>query len=472
MFCKKLVSLVGLALVISACGNQGSSGQINSSSSQKTARYKTSDAPLCGKQDDKETHLPPEWDSFRVPQRGQSFVDPVFGCSVKRLTDSSRDETSWDGKHLAFMHYYSTLTPINANNSLLFIAANDGSWRIKNVAGETVIPAAKMPSFSGHPVWDASDGNLFYYASGNSLYQASISRGSVASKVLHTFNEYNGVVSPDAADLSQDGDHIALVGQTANKTLDVFVWSIANQSKTSVYTTTCTINGKIEGNAQPGCIHKLQLAADNMLTIQFLRDGSEPEQGVRFWNGSTLVHLQDKTNHYDTGYDLNGKSVFIASNNSSTLSGLRNPCSSGWGLDARQLGNLQSATCLLDHQPYWHVSFRGDSSRPWVALSFFDDRKPGPELFATHARYEKPTDANWKIYEDEIMLAGVDGSVVYRLAQARSRSAENYWAQPRAAISRDRKYVVFTSNMAFPNGCPSDMHVDGECSDVYLIRIR
>jgi len=449
-------------------------GRVPTSDSSVQSHAKTAvlEKPLCGLPDDKLVHLPPNWDTFTPPPKGQSSVDPVFGCSVKRLTDSTRDETGWDGKHLAFMNYYSTMTAINASDAMLFVVSNDGNCRIKNVNGDVVIPVAKMPAFSGHPVWDASDSNIFYYASGNALYKASIGGTSVTSIILHTFSEYKAIVSPDAADLSQDGDHMALVGQNANNTMDVFVWSISHQAKTSVYTTTCTINGSVNGAAQPGCVHKLQLTADNLLTIQFLGDGSGAEQGVRLWNGSTLVHLQDKTDHYDTGYDLTGKSVYIASNNSDTLPGLKNPCASGWGMDVRQLGNLQSSLCLLDHPPYWHVSYRGSGSQPWMALSFFDDRKPGPELFSSNPKYERLTVENWKLYEDEILLARVDGSGIYRLAHARSRSNENYWAQPHAAISRDGKYVVFTSNMAFPDGCPANVHVGGECSDVYLIKVR
>jgi hypothetical protein len=76
------------------------------------------------------------------------------------------------------------------------------------------------------------------------------------------------------------------------------------------------------------------------------------------------------------------------------------------------------------------------------------------------------------LYEDEIVLTRVDGTAVYRLAHARSRSSEGYWAEPRAALSRDGKYVIFTSTMAYPNGCPSNMHVPGECLDVYLIKVQ
>ena len=74
------------------------------------------------------------------------------------------------------------------------------------------------------------------------------------------------------------------------------------------------------------------------------------------------------------------------------------------------------------------------------------------------------------MYEDEILLARVDGLAIQRLAHARSRSAESYWAQPHAAISRDGKYVIFDSNMAYAQkGCPSGIT---DCSDVYLIKVQ
>jgi hypothetical protein len=136
----------------------------------------------------------------------------------------------------------------------------------------------------------------------------------------------------------------------------------------------------------------------------------------------------------------------------------------------RQQNDVSSASCLLDKQPSWHVSYRGSASQPWAAISFFDDRKPGPELFNKSPGFEAPSSRNWGLYEDEILLAHVDGSAIYRIAHARSRSAESYWAQPHAAISRDGKYIIFDSNMAYAQtGCPSEI-VD--CSDVYLIRVR
>ena len=429
--------------------------------------------PLCGQLDDGKIHLPPDWLSFTPPAVGKSYVDPVFGCSVKRLTNGSEEETLEGGKHPSLMHFYSTLSPINASDTLLLILSINGSWRVKDSNGALVVPSGKMPSMNnGVPVWDASDGDSFYYTQGKTLQKGTIKGDAVKSGVVDTFKEYSGIVSPAASDLSQDGDHIVLVGQNPNNTMDAFVWSFSKQAKTSVYTTACKISGTVTETPEPGCLHKLLLTPDNLLSIQFAGDGTGMEQGARLWDGRKLSDLQDATNHYDTGYDLAGKPIFVAVGNSRTQAGVKNPCPSGWGLDVRQLNDVFSAVCLLDKQPAWHVSYRGSATQPWMAISFFDDRNPGPELFSSNKGFQTPSSSNWHLYEDEIILAHIDGGKVYRLAHARSRSAENYWAQPHAAISRDGKYVILSSNMAHPNGCPANMLVPNECLDVYMIKIR
>lgn len=147
--------------------------------------------------------------------------------------------------------------------------------------------------------------------------------------------------------------------------MDIFVWNLSTSKKNNVYTTTCAVSGSITSQGQPGCLHKLQLSADNMLTIQFNSDGTGNEQGLRLWSGGTLIHLQDSTSHYDTGYDLSGNSIFAERGNSFSLAGLVNPCPNGWGLDARNIYSLPSAVCLLDNPPSWHISYRGVPSQPW-----------------------------------------------------------------------------------------------------------
>lgn len=440
----------------------------------KSLHKATIEGPLCGQLNNQKVQLPKDWESFTPPSVGKSYVDTSFGCPVERLTDSSREEMLPDGTHPSLNHYYSTFSPMNETDSMVMIGSDDGEWRIKDLGGATIVGGHEMPQMnSGHPVWDALSGDSFYYTRGSALFRGIVQDHRVKAAAIHVFKEYSGIVSPDAADLSQDGEHIALVGQNPDKSMDLFVWSLKTQTKTSIYRTTCKVQQwDVTQSPQPGCVHKLQLTPNDLLSIQFSEDGEEKEQGLRLWKDDKLTRLQDGTNHYDTGYDLQGNPIFIEMGRNSTLPGDKNPCPSGWGLDVRQLDDLSSSTCLLDRQPSWHVSYRGDSEQPWAVLSFFDDRTNGPELFNNNPGFQTPSSSNWHLYEDEILLTSIDGRNQYRLAQARSRSAENYWATPRATISRDGKYVVFDSNMAYANGCPTKMHDPHDCTDVYLIKVR
>ena len=58
-----------------------------------------------------------------------------------------------------------------------------------------------------------------------------------------------------------------------------------------------------------------------------------------------------------------------------------------------------------------------------------------------------------------------DDKVPETTAHHRSRSAEYYWAESRAAISRDGRYVIFDSNMNLSDTGLNDY------TDVYLIRV-
>ncbi len=69
--------------------------------------------------------------------------------------------------------------------------------------------------------------------------------------------------------------------------------------------------------------------------------------------------------------------------------------------------------------------------------------------------------------------ANNSSSLVYRLARAYSRSNEDFYAQPHAAISRTGKYIAFQSNMAYAHtGCPANFQSATGCTDVYVIKVQ
>jgi len=286
----------------------------------------------------------------------------------------------------------------------------------------------------------------------------------------------------DKTDLSEDGAHVVIVGgdNSGSSPLNVFDYDFANNTKGPVYTTGCSA---IVNSSNNECVHGNTQTPDNNVMIDFANDGVAAEQGVRLWTGATpLTPIQDSTNHMDTGYDMNGSPVFIEMGNSTVLPTDTNPCPSGWGLDVRQIYDTPSAVCLIDIDLYgsissWHIGYRGSSAQPWVSVSFFDDRNPSPEWFDTNSNYSAPNSSNWQYLEDEIDLVRIDANnnakYMYRLAQAHSRSNEDFDGQPHAALSRDGRYVAFQSNSAYAHsGCPANFQTSTNCTDVYVIKVQ
>jgi hypothetical protein len=69
--------------------------------------------------------------------------------------------------------------------------------------------------------------------------------------------------------------------------------------------------------------------------------------------------------------------------------------------------------------------------------------------------------------------ANNNSNLVYRLARAYARSDEDFYATPRASISRDGKYIAFDSNMAYAHtGCPANFQTATGCIDVYVIKVQ
>ena len=451
--------------------------------------------PICGKSGDTTNYVPTDWSTFVPPAKGQSYVDPTFGCTVTRITDSSSED--WEqycatggGCFLPIGHGYATVSPFNANDTYLMLADGVGEHFVTDLKGNTVVPIASMPNCGNSSscttangandtwfYWDATNPAVFYYTYSNYMMKGVINGSSATVSVVHQFTEYAGINFMDKTDISQDGAHVIIVGgdNTGSSPENLFDYNFVANTKGPVYTTGCTAPVNSPNNA---CVHGVSQTPDNNVMIGFAYDGTGSEQGGRLWTGSyPMAHIQDGTNHLDAGYDMNGSSVIVEMGNPGTLSTDVNPCPSGWGLDVRQIYDMGSAVCLLDGQPSWHVGYRGNPNQPWAGISFFDTRTGSPEWFDSSSNYSVPSSANWQLYEDEIMVVRIDANnnpkYAYRLARAYSRSDEDFYATPRAAISRDGRYIAFGSNMAYAHtGCPANYQSQTGCTDVYVIKIH
>lgn len=424
----------------------GCSGRSHGAQAAAAHRGSTGDV-LCGAADDGLAHPPPRFNDFIPPNRGESYIDPQYGCAVVRLTDAKSQFK------LAVHHEYSTISAVNQADSRVMLLTEWGQGTIVDMSGNIVVEPRDFPAINaGNVPWAIRPSDGFYYARGNTLYRGLIAGHSVKSTALHVFAGYPMVIIPDEEDLSEDGDHLWLVGGR-----EAFLYTIS----TGASGPRVNIGAK---DADCGW-HKIQITPSNKMLITWSCNGARMGRGQEIYNSDGIAywHMFDNSLHTDVGRDLSRNEVAIVDRIPDTY---KDACPSGGGADVIMLDPPHSVSCLVDLN--WassHISYR-DSSQGWVAISFFDqDACPDYSCFAPqHLRSD--WQSTWRHFYEEVVLVKIDGSAVVRLAHHRSRSSEYYWAQSRAAVSRDGRYVIFDSNMDLENTGLNNY------TDVYMIKVR
>ena len=411
-------------------------------------------APLCGKPDDRLVHIPPSYTLPLAPPVGigQTLVDPQYGCTITRLTTFGEFQAG-QANHLN----YSTITPLNANGSKVMLFLDNGSAVIVDTQGNVVVPIANMPAMNTqNDPWDPTNPAVFYFTNSNQFLKGTISGSTVATTVLHTFTGYTSVLAPDQEDLSDDGCKYWLVGTPSAGGSPVGI--LYNLCTDTVVSQSLVVGVKDSATGW----HKIQIFPSGKMLMTWNSNGTTNGTGGEIYNtdGTLYWHLYDQTAHNDVGTDLAGREVVIGTPNGKLS---MNACANAWlSLTVVDINAKAPVNCLINNVPAWHVSYR-DSPKGWVLLSVFDQGTcPDFSCFTLPSNWQ----SIWPLYGEELLLVKIDGTAVYRLAHHRSRSAEAYWAQPRAAISRDGKYVLWDSNFDISSTG------DANYSDVYLTRIQ
>src|SRR5262249_25075293 len=141
------------------------------------------------------------------PHKGESYIDPQYGCPVVRLTDAKSQF------NLSVHHEYSTISAVNQDDTRVMLITEWGQGAIVDMAGNVVVEPRDFPAINaGNVPWAVRPFAAFYYTSGNTLYRGLIAGHVVKSSPLHAFADYPAVTIPDEEDLSEDGDHLWIVG--------------------------------------------------------------------------------------------------------------------------------------------------------------------------------------------------------------------------------------------------------------------
>jgi hypothetical protein len=393
----------------------------------------TSTLPTCGKLNDTNNYLPPNYDTFTPPARGQSYTDPVFGCKITRVTDAIA--MGW----VEATHFYNTVTPFNADDSYLFLYGS--APLIVDSSGNVVVSESNMPGTnSSIEVWDTSNPKVIYYTNGNQFIKGTINgtppNATVSPTVLATFTQYASVVIPGDMDISNDGLHIWLANTPDmggnSYTADVFLVTLNAGNGNATSAAISTVMPSVT-------YHKLQIVPNNGVSVE---NGNRTTYGP---NGAVYEVPGGGTGaHTDWGVDSTGKMVAASIWYAGTA---QNGCPSGWGYSLLDLASNSVRLCLNDGIQNVgnasHNSARDTQSGHWIV---FSDDDSGSCPSSSYWCFNNPTNmTGWSLYTGEILIWDDLGNTV-RLAHHRSRSDESYWAQTRASISRDGKYIVFDSN--------------------------
>jgi hypothetical protein len=423
----------------------------------------------CGLPDDGQIKRAPNsgqysYTTFTPPAKGGSYVEPVLvgqggvGCTIRRMTDSLADFN--DPVH----HEYSSMRPFNMHNTMLLLMREDGHFYVIDRNGSVIVPPdppGNIFEFSGtgsEPRWSRQGPNVLYYHIGNQLKTTTVPTCPGCISVVHTFTEYGSItIGGGESDLSDDGDHFVIVGTKLDAQGDIlyqeaFLYTISTNTKGQV------MNFGTRGYDYFDVTHNNQIIANwgvfgtDRFTGMELFDPFDPIEPMKF-----LRQVLPFDAHADRGVDLNGDEILVyEANNDGT-----NPCAPISGIVKIRLTDLHK-TCLLRRE--WtmgtHVSI--NNAGGWALVSFYDERNPGTSNDPATLPLP-PASPNWetmwRVYENELILIKLDGSVVRRLAHHRARTIIPsippeqrprcwYWSTPRAALSGDAKYVVFDSNYA------------------------
>ena len=344
--------------------------------------------------------------------------------------------------------------------------------------GQTILSTAQMPAANrlggsnqySEDVWDTTTNFRFWYIHGNVLAYCDITGiGTTICADYHTFSEYAYMVEmPDYSTMTTNG-WIDMVGQNTNGGhIDIFLYNTQTNTKSPVYTTTCT--GNINGN-QPSCsgagttnIHKMVLTPKGGIIIQFTPNGSGTEEGNLFWGAPWTTPLpviqQPGTDHEDAMENLSGQEVGVFEDDSNNGNTPYAPCSQSFRPTLMNVPPPLSKSCLfaLATELNYDVSGRDSPTRPWAV--FGAQGSTGSVSVAencnTNGSYADPTSGNWFSGENEISYVRIDAAnnftKIWRLGLTHERgrcsagNAGDFYADPRQSVSQDGLYTAFATN--------------------------
>ncbi len=342
-----------------------------------------------------------------LPNAGETFVDPAFNTTLMRVTDQA------DGSSCAqFYSYWPTFN----RDSTRFILACDGSPRLYRFDPANFRIVSKGPLFAqplpggGYmnvedALWSGSNANVLYGYRGLKLWAYDVS-----TLTYSLVKDFTGAIDPG---------HLGQMSRSIDDNVFAFSKKDPGYSVTG-YVVWRRDQNRVLRDVDVANLDEVQIdKSGRFLAVKAALGGGVDVQAVDLSNDS-VESLKDAAPDYSPGHSDNGSGIIVGHdnwNNQYTLRRYSTPHAFrtviGFGSDWSQAN---------------HLSMLSDDEG-WCLISNFT-AGTGPV----------------GAFRQEIFQVSTDGSQrVRRLAHHHS-VYRDYWDSPRANISRDGRFVAFTSN--------------------------
>jgi hypothetical protein len=357
-----------------------------------------------------------------LPAAGGKFFDPTFGTQIMRVTDAN-DGTS-NGT------WYSVWPTFNCDNTRLLARTNGGSTNAVydfdpqtfTLGTKTVIPATpdSLAFLAESATWSSTDPDILY---GVGFY------GSPQKLWAYNAETQTYTLVRDFSSALSSGQYLWQMSMSDDD--DTFAFTIKSQSGTAQvgYIVYKKSTNQILLNVSDTTINEVSLDKTGRYLIVPLdfTDANGHDVLIRDLQTSTVEGLAPGAPDHPMGHGDYGAGISVA-----------------WDRDTnrflrRSLATPHQWTVALAPGSYWqnsHLSMRA-ADDDWSLVSFYDSYSPLP---------------GGGLFQRELVLVKNDGTKFRRLAHHRSifetslNQQNRYWDIPRANISRDGRYVAFSSN--------------------------
>jgi uncharacterized SAM-binding protein YcdF (DUF218 family) len=373
-----------------------------------------------------------------LPRAGGKFIDPVFGTEIMRATDES------DGPAPGLGTYYSHWPTFNADNTRLLIRnGHNGNAIVKTFdpgnfrlgAGREILPTEYPRGFGvswESSIWSHRDPEVIYTFANDLKGGMRLYAYNVARKEFKLVKDF-GFLSRGRPDY--------LHGMNMSADDDVFSWSHMRSGDPIAYLVWRRSTDKVLFDT-PNTMGLHNVHVDktghwlNVTLNKPLPDGDAME----FLNldSGVVTKIVRGAPDYNPGHGDLGTDCVVGFD--------------AWldGLTWRRL----SAPHSVRHVFFFRTAMgRNGGVADWTH-DFHGTMLADNEDWITIGTHHDPpaTQTGTGIYDDEILQIALDGSErIRRICHTRSvvddkTEASDYWAAPKPTISRDGRFIAFTSN--------------------------